>query len=96
MYCDDICRDKSWNETHKWECNGMLVNLWSSVGMGFPAFRLFLKNLSQGLLKINKGCDSISSITEAHELARNLTTNLSKCKNALEFLTVRRVHLNYL
>lgn len=42
-YCTEDCCNKSWNESHKYECCGLRNNFWYEIGIGFPVFRALLK-----------------------------------------------------
>lgn len=78
LYCNESCCSKSWDETHQWECTGFTVNLWGTIGLAFPAYRLCLKNILN--------CYRLEA--ENYNLAQKLLTNIAKNENVLEFLVV--------
>ncbi|GJQ79653.1 hypothetical protein Trydic_g5809 [Trypoxylus dichotomus] len=86
MYCDENCLERSWNESHQWECKGFGVKFWSDVGLAFPAFKTYLKSLA-----IN---DDIENTSVNYKLVDELLMNLENNENIVEFLvlTVALVH----
>ncbi|XP_044752058.1 SET and MYND domain-containing protein 4-like isoform X2 [Coccinella septempunctata] len=52
IFCDSECRNKSWEESHRWECQGMLGNIWCHLGIAFPAFRALLKGFNSSFEEI--------------------------------------------
>ncbi|XP_045465214.1 SET and MYND domain-containing protein 4-like isoform X2 [Harmonia axyridis] len=49
IFCNSKCRDKSWEESHKWECRGMFGDIWYHLGIAYPAFRALLKGINSTL-----------------------------------------------
>ncbi|KAL3285325.1 hypothetical protein HHI36_019434 [Cryptolaemus montrouzieri] len=50
VFCDTACRDNSWHQSHRWECEGMQTNIWYHLGIAFPAFRAFLKGITSSYM----------------------------------------------
>lgn len=48
-----MCRDNSWDEYHKWECEGMMANIWYELGIAFPAVKAIFKGANVGFSTLN-------------------------------------------
>ncbi|XP_044733356.1 SET and MYND domain-containing protein 4-like [Chrysoperla carnea] len=69
MYCSDDCRDKAWNDYHRWECNGILNTFEEQIGVGHLAFRILFKGA-----QVNYDIKNDNDYKPVY----NLVTNLDK------------------
>lgn len=82
IYCDDKCRDCSWNEFHKWECVGMQTRLWYDIGIAFPAWRTVVKGIKSGFSESldsrESDLDHYGDINDNYVYFNKLESNFSR------------------
>lgn len=52
VYCDEKCRELSWEDSHKWECEGMKTEVWYDLGLFFAAFKAVCKGIPSGFREL--------------------------------------------
>ncbi|CAG9864473.1 unnamed protein product [Phyllotreta striolata] len=100
VYCNEKCRLTSWNECHRWECEGMKANIWYDLGIAFPAFKAVLKGAKTGF-KIVKGdyeadLKKFGDKTDNYPYFNRLVSNIYKLKNAAPYILLATVVVAYL
>nr|XP_022900036.1 SET and MYND domain-containing protein 4-like [Onthophagus taurus] len=100
MYCDENCRDESWNEFHKWECAGMTAGIWYDLGVAYPAFRGVVKALEANLPKLESSYESMvenfGNKENNYEYFNKLLTNIEHLESITQILVLSSVVINYL
>ncbi|VEN37449.1 unnamed protein product [Callosobruchus maculatus] len=100
IYCNEKCLISSWNECHKWECNGMQASIWYDLGIAFPAFKAVLKGAKSGFRTI-KGdhCEDVKKFGDKDDnypYFNRLVSHIYKTKNAAPYVIMAAVVVSYL
>lgn len=100
VYCNERCRVSSWNECHKWECEGMQANIWYDLGIGFPAFKAVLKGVKSGFKSIKGGYEEdlkhFGNQDDNYPYFNRLVSNIYKSKNAAPYIVMAAIVVTYL
>lgn len=92
VYCNEKCKTTSWNECHKWECEGMQANIWYDLGIAFPAFKAVLKGVKSGFRTIKgdyqEDLNHFGDKTDNYPYFNRLVSNIYKSKNAAPYIVV--------
>ncbi|XP_018325620.1 histone-lysine N-methyltransferase ASHR1-like isoform X2 [Agrilus planipennis] len=100
IYCNKKCRSESWKECHQWECLGMQTNFWQEIGVGFPAFRAFLKGLSSHFERLPSNYDfemcPFGDETNNYRFFNALVTNFCHMENITKILIIATAIVCYL
>ncbi|XP_019867309.1 SET and MYND domain-containing protein 4 [Aethina tumida] len=100
FYCNENCRVSSWNECHKWECQGMQTNFWHDLGIGFPGFKAMLKGIPSGFRNIKgdheEDLKSFGSKEDNYPYFNRLVSNIYRSKNVVPYTVMSAVVVIYL
>ncbi|CAH0547824.1 unnamed protein product [Brassicogethes aeneus] len=100
FYCNESCRVCSWNECHKWECQGMQTNIWHDLGIGFPAFKAMLKGVKSGFRNIKGNHEEdlrcFGSTDDNYPYFNRLVSNIYRSKNVVPYIVMSAVVVVYL
>ncbi|XP_030763066.1 SET and MYND domain-containing protein 4-like [Sitophilus oryzae] len=100
VYCNEQCRISSWDECHKWECEGMQANIWYDLGIGFPAFKAVLKGVKSGFKNVKGGYEEdikrFGSKEDNYPYFNRLVSNIYKSKNAAPYIVMAAIVVTYL
>ncbi|KAB0792442.1 hypothetical protein PPYR_14401 [Photinus pyralis] len=99
VFCNEECRESSWQEFHQWECCGMRADLWYHLGIGFPAVRALFKGLPHGLRALSSSYEDTAKFGDPFDnypYFDKLISNLSKMDNILPLIVTACVIVLYL
>lgn len=92
VYCNEYCRDQSWDACHRWECNGMQANIWYDLGIAFPAFKAMLKGIGSGFQTLEGGYEGdlkcFGDKNDNYRYFNRLVSNIYKNKNVAPYIVV--------
>nr|CAI5865840.1 unnamed protein product [Callosobruchus analis] len=99
-FCNETCFISSWNECHKWECDGMQASIWYDLGIAFPAFKAMLKGVRSGFktIKADHGEDvkKFGDKDDNYPYFNRLVSHIYKTKNAAPYVIMAAVVVSYL
>lgn len=99
VYCNDDCKNTSWNECHKWECEGMQANIWYDLGIAFPAFKAVLKGVQSGFCTIKgdyqEDLKHFGDKVDNYPYFNRLVSNIYKSKNAAPYIVVSILYIHW-
>lgn len=86
MYCNENCRDKAWDEYHRWEC-GVSQDVFAFNNHGYLALRIIFKAVASGLsmsnLQLKDKPDKYGNKDNNYPFIYNLPTNMDKMNKQL-------------
>lgn len=92
VYCNEKCRTVSWEDCHRWECEGMQANIWCDLGIGFPALKAILKGVKSGFKTIKgdhtEDLKHFGDKDDNYPYFNRLVSHIYKNKNAAPFILV--------
>ncbi|KAJ8910841.1 hypothetical protein NQ315_015576 [Exocentrus adspersus] len=100
VYCNEKCRTSSWNDCHKWECEGMQANIWYDLGIAFPAFKAVLKGVKSGFRALKTTYEDdlkqFGDKKDNYPYFNRLVSNIYKSKNAAPYIVMAAIVVTYL
>ncbi|KAL1516683.1 hypothetical protein ABEB36_000563 [Hypothenemus hampei] len=100
VFCNEMCRSKSWTEYHRWECEGMTANIWYDLGIGFPAFKAVLKGVKSGFKSLKRSYKEdlkhFGNKDDNYPYFNRLVSHIYKSKNATPYMVMAAIIVTYL
>jgi hypothetical protein len=100
VYCDENCRDLSWQKCHKWECYGMQANIWFDLGIAFPAFKAMLQGALSGFESLECSYEEdlkcFGDKQDNYRYFNRLLSNIYKNKNVAPYIVMAAIVISYL